>query len=109
MEFQLLGQDEELPQPGTVAPASSPVSRPSFNRVRQVGTEIATLHLSHYFETILRERSEYQQRHRQFRANLQQENLSKKEKRTRESEFTRHEATIKRFKRPRSAPNSSRG
>jgi serine/threonine protein kinase len=99
MDFQRLSNADDLPQPGTIASASAPTRRPSSTRATHVLTEIAKVHLSNYFESVLRERSECQQRHRQFHAHLQQENLSKKEKKNLESEFARSETRIKRFSR----------
>jgi serine/threonine protein kinase len=103
MEFKRVDDGDEdedaLPQPDTVAPASASQPPPSSSRASQVRTEIAKLHLTNYIESLLRDRSECQQRHRQFRAHLQQENLSRKEKKTLESEFARTESSIKRVKR----------
>lgn len=71
--------------------------RPS--RATQVKSDITKLFLEQHFQNVFKESTECKLRHRQFKEKLQQSDISKKEKKTLESQFAKGESNIKRIKR----------
>lgn len=71
--------------------------RPS--RATQVKSDITKLFLEQHFQNVFKESTECKLRHMQFKEKLQQSDISKKEKKTLESQFAKGESNIKRIKR----------
>jgi protein-serine/threonine kinase len=92
-----MDDDCPLPQPITIA-AEPPLS-PPVSRTAQVKSEFAKHFLDEHFQGVFRRRTETQQRREQFLGQLQQEKISRKEKKSRESEFKLKESTIMRVTR----------
>lgn len=91
------GEDEDLPQPSTFKTETEPVHHAS--RETKVKSEITKHFLEQHFQDVLRESNECKMRHLMFRKNLQSQNMSKKEKKSLESQFAMKESNYKRRKR----------
>jgi serine/threonine protein kinase len=71
----------------------------SVSRASQVKSEIAKHFLEQHFQAVLKEKSESQQRRREFRAKLEEQNISEEEQESLQTQFLRDEDNRKRFKR----------
>ena len=90
-------EDEDLPQPATFDSEQGPVQR--ISRETKVKSEITKHFLEQHFQDVLRESTECKMRHQMFRRNLQSQNMSKKQKKSLESQFALKESNYKRVKR----------
>ena len=86
-------EEQDLPQPATFQTEEETVQHAS--RETKVKSEITKHFLEQHFQDVLRESSECKMRHMMFRRNLQNQNMSKKEKKSLETQFAQQEADYK--------------